>query len=289
MRIDATHRPWITATLVLLAAASLAYVFYARNSVAGPSGGSRAGILYGAAGYGLMIYAALLGVRKKFPIWRVGRAQTWMRGHLWLGSLSYFLILFHSGFAARGQLTLVLMILLTIVFLSGVVGAVAQHFLPKLITSMVPMETIYEQIASVRRQLCDEADRLVEPVLGRADARKLVTDSSALIARESGQHRRFVEIYHHTIRPFLADPERVRNECADREASTALFATMRGYLPPAVHPILADLENICEEQRQLKLQRRLYLTLHAWLVVHVPLSIAVLALGGVHACLALRY
>ena len=35
-----------------------------------------------------MIFAALLGARKKVPVWRVGRAQTWMRGHLWLGVLT---------------------------------------------------------------------------------------------------------------------------------------------------------------------------------------------------------
>ncbi len=53
--------------------------------------------------------------------------------------------------------------------------------------------------------------------------------------------------------------------------------------------MLDDLESICEEQRQLNLQTRLYHWLHAWLLVHVPLSIALLVLGGVHAVVALRY
>jgi hypothetical protein len=52
---------------------------------------------------------------------------------------------------------------------------------------------------------------------------------------------------------------------------------------------VADLENICEEERQLIRQRRLYLWLHGWLLVHVPLSLVLIALGGVHAAVALRY
>jgi hypothetical protein len=33
----------------------------------------------------------------------------------------------------------------------------------------------------------------------------------------------------------------------------------------------------------------MYRMLHGWLLVHVPLSIALLVLGGIHAIVALRY
>jgi hypothetical protein len=49
------------------------------------------------------------------------------------------------------------------------------------------------------------------------------------------------------------------------------------------------LESICEEERQLVRQRRIYQWLHGWLLVHVPLSIALLVLGGIHAIVALTY
>ena len=63
------------------------------------------GLTYGIVGFSFMLFAGLLGLRKKFPIWRVGRAQSWMRGHLWLGFLSFPLILFHGGFHFGGALT----------------------------------------------------------------------------------------------------------------------------------------------------------------------------------------
>src|SRR5262245_30537457 len=98
MIFDRKHRPWFLATLCLLAPAAAIYLVYARVYPGGPTGGSTPGLLYGVAGSALMVYAGLLGVRKRFPTWRIGSAQTWLRGHIWMGSLSVVLILFHAGF-----------------------------------------------------------------------------------------------------------------------------------------------------------------------------------------------
>src|SRR5271169_600932 len=96
----------------------------------GSMGGSALGLAFGILGFAFMIFAALLGARKKVPVWRVGRAQTWMRGHLWLGLLALPILLFHSGFQFGGELTTALMILLIIVVVSGVFGAALQHYMP---------------------------------------------------------------------------------------------------------------------------------------------------------------
>jgi hypothetical protein len=52
---------------------------------------------------------------------------------------------------------------------------------------------------------------------------------------------------------------------------------------------MKSLEDICEEERQLRRQTRLHHWLHGWLMLHVPLSFALLLLGCVHAFMALRY
>src|SRR5580704_100604 len=166
MRLDKTHRAWEFTTLLLSLAATVAYILYAVESPSGPRGGSAIGLVFGIAGFSLMLYAGLLGARKKVPTWRIGRAQTWMRGHIWLGTLSLLLILFHGGFAFRGPLTAVLMILFFIVIASGWTGALIQHFIPRVMTDRVPMETIYEEIPHVRVQLCQEADKLVASICG---------------------------------------------------------------------------------------------------------------------------
>jgi hypothetical protein len=76
---------------------------------------------------------------------------------------------------------------------------------------------------------------------------------------------------------------------ADADGARSFFETLRRKLPASTHAVIADLENLCEEERQLTRQRRLYVLLHGWLVVHVPLSIALTVLGAVHAVVALRY
>src|SRR5580704_7945174 len=138
MRIDKTHRPWIVSTSIALAVSLFVYIVYAVRSPGGPRGGSAVGLTFGIAGYALMLYAGFLGARKKVPVWRIGRAQTWMRGHLWLGLLSFPLILFHGGFAFRGPLTALLTLLFIIVVVSGVTGAALQQYLPRMMTKQVP-------------------------------------------------------------------------------------------------------------------------------------------------------
>ncbi len=285
-------------TITLLAASLGIYIVYAVQAPGGPRGGSAIGLTFGIAGYALMLYAGLLGARKKVPVWRIGRAQTWMRGHIWLGLLSLPLILFHGGFAFRGPLTAVLMWLFFIVIGSGVLGAMVQHYVPRMMTSRVPMETIYEEIPHVRAQLREEADQLVATVCGPLDvdaptepvlSGQQAAAVSTLVDIEQEDRARFREIYLGKVRPFLADPDAKGVALADPHRSAEVFESLRRLLVAPVHPVLKDLENICEEEHQLSGQIRIYRWLHAWLLVHVPLSIALLVLGAVHAVMALRY
>src|SRR5437762_11324143 len=88
MRIDRTHRASAFASLAMLVVSAIVYVIYALHAPQGPRGGSAIGLLFGVIGFNFMIFAALLGARKRVPTWRLGRAQAWMRGHLWLGLLA---------------------------------------------------------------------------------------------------------------------------------------------------------------------------------------------------------
>lgn len=298
MRIDRTHRGWAAWSAAIFAVAAIVYIASALHSR--PSGGSALGLTYGLAGYGMMLFAALLGARKRVPVWRLGRAQTWMRGHLWLGLLSLPTILFHAAFSARGPLTFVLMLLLFVVVISGVVGALIQHYIPSVMTSAVPLETIYEQIPEVRRQLRDEADELARSITGHLDPSGEPSDPveevnsarlgvTVLVEIPVEDKDRFRRVYVDTLRPFLDDPDGTPKGFGNADESAALFSSLRRAFPVPVQAVLSDLENICEEQRQLTKQKRIYLLLHTWLLVHVPLSLALIALGAVHAVMALRY
>ncbi len=306
MLIDHTHRKWFVGSAIGLGVATAVYIPYALRAPQGPRGGSALGLTYGTAGFVFMLFAGLLGLRKKFPVWRVGRAQSWMRGHLWLGFLSFPLILFHGAFHFGGALTRLLMWLFVFVWISGILGAALQHFMPRFQTAQLPMETIYEQIERVRHQLTEEAGQLVgeicsalEGEVSRASERQRAMSASAgtqggltvasgLQANQqvSTQLRQFLN---EEMRPYLERAGAHSMTLGQGAQAQKMFQQFRVLLPPELHSNLDDLENICEEKRQLDKQSRLHKILHGWLLVHIPLSYALLLLGAVHAVVALKF
>jgi len=306
MLIDHTHRRWFMGSAVGLAAAIAIYIPYSVHSPQGSRGGSALGLIYGSVGFAFMLFAGLLGLRKKVPIWRVGRAQTWMRGHLWLGTVSFPLILMHGGFHFGGTLTRVLMWLFAVAFVSGTLGAALQHFVPRFHTARLPMETIYEEIEHVRQQLLHEAQKLVEEtraavegdvssaserqraLAAAAGANWDVTVASGLqVDKEASvELDRFL---HAEIEAFLSHAGSSGNRLSNPTLAHAMFQQLRVLFPANLHSNIDDLENICEEKRQQDEQRRLHRILHGWLLVHIPLSYAVLILGAWHAVVALRF
>lgn len=314
MRIDRTHRGWAIASLVMLAAFGTVYVVYAVHSPEGVRGGSAIGLMFGVVGFVFMIFAALLGARKRVAVWRLGRAQAWMRGHLWLGLVSLPAILFHGGFHFGGTLTRVLMWLLIITVVSGLFGAVLQHYLPRAMTTDVKLETIYDEIGNVRALLCEEADRGVESLCGPLGVGKTVKEEAqraggfsaarpAVTARGGAAVAAAVEnvvlteedcaplraFYLSEMRPFLEHPRQRGSRLSDADRAQSAFAGLRTLMPEAAHTIVQDLEDICDEARQLVRQEQLHRWLHGWLLVHIPISLALILLGCVHAVMAIRY
>jgi hypothetical protein len=331
MLMDRSQRGWATASLAILAAGFAVYLPYASISPAGPRGGSAPGLLFGAAGFAFMLYAAALGARKRVPTWRLGRAKAWMRGHLWLGLLALPMILFHGGFHFGGTLTRVLMWLLILTVASGVYGAVLQHSIPKRMTADAPLETIYDEIGHVRALLASEADRTVEACCGSflpkptaaaretgdqaqraggftalrpiaasaaplrtsaavsAGASAAVAPAAEILLLSESESRPLRSFYVLEVRPFLERPKERGLRLSDEARALGAFAALRTLLPSAAHGALDDLADICSEARQLRRQERLHRWLHGWLLLHIPLSLALIVLGTVHAVMALRW
>lgn len=292
MRIDRTHKSWLVASLAIFGAALLLYGVYRVPSGTGSMGGTGMGLAFGSTGFAFMIFAALLGARKRVPVYRFGRAQTWMRGHLWLGLLSLPLILFHSGFRYGHGLTAWLMTLLIVVVASGVFGAALQHYMPRMMTREVTMETIYEEIGHVRAQLLEEAEELIKQAAGggkKEAAEGGESDSSSPAVAVMDEAAPLRNFYEQELKPFLEKPAARGSALGDEAQARSAFAQLRTLVPVSLHTTIEDLEGICEEERQLTLQSHLHLWLHGWLLLHIPLSLALILLGAIHAVMALRY
>jgi hypothetical protein len=180
---------------------------------------------------------------------------------------------------------------------------------------VIPLETIYDEIGNVRNLLLEEADRAMEGLCGSIGCGKATqeeiqraggftamrpmaapTKGGAAVApaaeilllseEKSSPLRHF---YFNEVRPFLERPAERRLLVSDAGRSQLGFSGLRTLLPEGAHATVDDLEDVCEEARQLKKQQRLYRWLHLWLLVHIPISLALIVLGAVHSVMALKY
>jgi hypothetical protein len=298
MIIDRNSRPWIVAILAIFVAATAYYLYYAAHAPEGPRGSSVPGLVYASVGSAMMLFAMLLSFRKRFRTLRIGRTFWWTQGHVWLGLLSYPIIIYHAGgLHWGGTLTQVIMWLFTVIVISGIVGIVLQNYIPRSMLRDVQMETIFEQIGHVTEQLQGEARTIVQTVSRRPEREAFAVEvvpaggGTALLAAEQSVDGAAIltAFYEQDVKPFLVEKVPKDSPLLTQQGFEAAFAVTKQALPQTLHQTLADLQSIVEERRQIEKQRRLHIALHCWLLVHVPLSFALLVLATAHAVYALRY
>jgi len=205
------HIPWFLFVVLATIAASVLYVgnFHPQRMPAGirlpaaliqtPSehhtvGGTPLGLWFGAISLAIFIFAALLSLRKKIPLWRIGTVQRWLRAHIWLTLLTIPLVILHSGFRLGGQMTTLLMVLYAIVMVSGIYGLYLQHLMPQQMKDQLPRETVFAEIPVIRAELVVAAKRMrdslkslptVRPEAGRAPTGVMKNATSAAAAPTS--------------------------------------------------------------------------------------------------------
>ena len=171
------HVPWIIFVVVATIVACVLYAgnFYpaslppwlrlSRSLIQTPTehhtvGGTPLGLWFGSISLAIFVFAVLLSLRKKIPLWRVGTVQRWLRAHIWLTILTIPLVILHSGFRLGGPMTTFLMVLYAIVMVSGFYGLFLQHIMPRLMKERLPAETVFEQIPHIRAQLAVAAEKM---------------------------------------------------------------------------------------------------------------------------------
>lgn len=299
--IDRSHRRWITVTALLAVASCAAYVpYHLDGPLTGPRGSTWQGLAYGAVATVLIIFAGLIGVRRKVRAWRLGRAETWLKGHVWLGLLAYVLVFLHAGFRLGGALTVVLLALFTAVVVTGIYGLVVQKLVPRIMMTQLPHETLNDQVPVYTGRLLEEATRLVIDVCGplRPDA-AVATLAVRGDAKPAGPARRagrvqepaegsgpLRDFFNEEVEPYLVSG---RGRLGAFTSRRTVFSHVKALCGPGTHEALAALEDLCEERRRVTEQVRLHGQLHGWLIVHLPLAMALIVLTVVHAVASLYY
>jgi hypothetical protein len=324
----APHFPWIVLVVMVTVAGAGWYVATGLTSARWPGGSSLPGLVFGTLAATIIVFEFLLWPRKMLRTWRIGRVQTWLRAHIWLGLLCVPLALLHGGFRLGGELSAILMIVLFVVVASGAIGLALQQFLPRLMFERVPAETIYSEIDHFAQNLHDGAEEMVLVACGeeRGEAQGAAAGPRGGADRKErrtrdGRATPFVtvgavrsvgsiqgkvlqtavaadrvpgaealrEFFYDSAAPFLLQGAKSGSPLSVPSKAGELFRRLRTQLSPPAHPTIDALEGMCEQRRQLDTQSRIHFWLHGWLWVHLPLSALLLVLLVVHIVYALKY
>ena len=318
------HRRWAGASLAIVLAFLAFHFAEVFTSPSWPTGSSDVGLLAGIVAGGLILFEMGIWLRKKVRTWRrLGPAKIWMIAHIWFGLAIIPIAFIHSGWQFGGPLSTSLMLLLLAVVASGIFGLVIQQYVPTQMFEEVPAETIYSQIDNIVHFYRDDAVSLIQNACGVTgldkdrDVSGLSEEEFELLesspsfhvittvqstgeyqgkvfqaqVRESMAHNSpaVVEFFEEYIDPFLKPGSVSSLPLADFGYANTLFDRLRGKIDPKMKPVVNQLQEICDQRRQLIRQAQLHWLLHGWLLIHLPLSIALVAVLLAHAIVALRY
>ena len=270
----------ITLAGVLLAAAGAAVGLWAWP----PQPSSGLGVFLGLVGGAIVLFEMLILPRKWFRGQRFGRTRLWMQLHVWMGLICLPVILVHAGFGFGGPLTTVTLILFLLVTFSGVWGLIMQQWLPQKILEAIPGESIASQLDRLGDSLADEAARSVTALITvRPEEETAEPVVSGLLAAE------LVAFRDEVLVPYLQAGARSRSPLSAPSDAELRFARLREAVPPAAHPTLTRLQELADLRRRWDAQARLHFWLHNWLLLHLPLSVAMSALMALHAVRALKF
>ncbi len=254
-------------------------------------GGTPVGLIFGAISFAIFIFGALLSLRKRVVLWPIGTVQRWLRAHIWLTLLTIPLVILHSGFRLGGPMTTLLMVLYSIVMVSGIYGLFLQHRMPLIMKERLPAETVYEQIPHIRAQLFLAAERMCNSfesvVPSLPSPASSIEPSPATTDPES--EAALVTFLEDQVMPYLHARRGGGFGLGNSNYSEDTFRFVKLRVADAYRGRVEEIQAWCDERRMLDLQTRLHHWLHAWLFVHVPFSYLLLILTGWHAFVTLFY
>ena len=242
------------------------YVYYDRRT-GFTHGGSQGGIAYGALGTLAILILLYFGVRKRSYRSTWGTLEGWLQCHLYLGLLAAVLILFHTGFRFHDKVALGAFAVLLVVVASGFWGAVVYTGVPRRLTE------VEGDLAPAA--MAEQLDQL-----GRTMARLAAGRSAPFQKVCSGLLAELVPERLAGWKLLFGGGGKSRGDAASP------WAAELSRVPPAEQEELRQLLVLARQRRELHqrllAQQRYRNQLEVWLYLHVPLSIALVALVAAH-------
>jgi hypothetical protein len=222
-----------------------------------PNGGTWYGYTLGTIGALLIVWLALLGVRKRAITAGRWSLKAWTSAHVYLGLSLIVVATLHTGFQFGWNVHTLAYALMMLVIASGVYGVVVYATLPQALSDnrvAMTKSQMVEGLAAIDRQL----EAAAQP-LARAKADLVIaalaqdTFGAGLATRLSGRYR----------------------DCRTDRALTVLGEDVDERVAALLRKRQAQLA-------QIRRHVRLRALLEVWLYVHVPLTVMLLAALAAH-------
>jgi len=210
----------------------------------------------------------LYGIRKKFPFLPLGKTSTWLLLHLTTGILSTYFFLHHTGYRIpTGTFDLILALGYLTILLSGVGGWILMRSIP--IPLRDSMHLLPGRIAEERSQLIHQADEEIKnrkpgsSDIGYQDA--YLTVLRPFLFRSPGFLPRGSKENHYLTPDFAARYARCINIAHLQPNSTE----------DKIHQLIL-------RKAMLDRQLRLHRWMRGWMLVHLPLTGAMVMMITLH-------
>jgi hypothetical protein len=232
-----------------------------------PNGGSWYGYVLGTISALLILWLAMIGVRKRAITSGRWSLKAWTSAHVYLGLSLVIIATLHTGFQFGWNVHTLAYVLMMLVILSGVYGIAVYSTLPKRLSDssaeftrpqmLGAIEKLNRQLELAAQPLAVDETRIVQNSLDDDPCR------GGLFARLSGKYP--------TCRTALARTTLSgRIDSAPEGQKEAIVAAVK---------LLQRKDAILSRIRQ---QMRIRALLEIWLYVHVPLTFALIAALAAH-------
>ena len=259
-------------SLLLVALSIIAYIWHDPPTVA--NGGTWLGFTLGGISAFIVLLLLWFGIRKRRYRSRLGTLRGWLSAHIYLGLSLTVLATLHAGFQFHWNIHTLAYILMMLVILSGIWGAVTYMRNPGLLSQLDQGQSRLAVIARMK-ELEEESLALADGVGPEIHARvsaafQTVTQPGAwgrlLRARGAGNVA--------ADRRFSADGKtwQLEEELA-RELAQCRDADRIRKLRELMDTVARRRSESLRLGRELQLQAQL----KTWLLLHIPLSMGLLA------------
>jgi hypothetical protein len=231
------------------------------------NGGSWLGYTLGTIGVGLILWLAMLGIRKRAMTRGRWSLKAWTSAHVYLGLALVFFGTLHTGFQFGWNVHTLAYVLMMLVVLSGVYGITVYALLPQGLSdsrSEMTGPQMIEAVGSLDKQiqisaqpLSDEDSAIVLGSLGEDPF------GGGAWSRLSGSHRRCVTMN-------ALEIMRARHDDSG------------GKQEQAIEQVLQLLEKKAAALQRLRGYIRRRALLEVWLFVHIPLTFVLIAALTAH-------